>query len=67
MPARSKKMRRAGAIAEHHPEELYARNKEMLNMSHQQLHDYATTPEEKLPTKAKKRKTGKKSLKKIFK
>lgn len=66
MPAKSKKMRRAAAIAEHHPEELYARNKGMLQMTSQQLHDYAATPEKKLPMKAKKRKTGKKSFKRIF-
>jgi hypothetical protein len=47
MPAKSENMRIAAAIAEHEPEKLYKRNRGMLNMSQQQLHDYA-----------KKRKTG---------
>jgi hypothetical protein len=58
MPSKSKKMRRAAAIAEHHPEELYARNKGMANMTHKQLHDYASTKEKKLPEKKKKKKDG---------
>lgn len=51
MPALSLKMRRATAIAEHDPEKLYPRNRSLLGMSHQQLHDYASTPEKGLPTK----------------
>lgn len=31
------------AIAEHHPGELYGRNKGLLKMSHEQLHDFAVT------------------------
>lgn len=53
MPAVSKKQRRAMAIAEHHPSELYSKNKGLLKMSHQQLHDFAATSEKKLPTVAK--------------
>ena len=41
MPATSEKQRVAMAIAEHHPEKLYARNKEMKKMTHGQLHDFA--------------------------
>ena len=52
MPAVSKKVRRATAIAEHNPEKLYARNKGLLKMSQSQLHDYASTPEKGLPNKA---------------
>lgn len=37
------------AIAEHHPEDLYQRNKGLLGMNHQQLHDFAATPEKNLP------------------
>lgn len=37
------------AIAEHHPEELYARNKGLKKMTHEQLHDFASTPREHLP------------------
>lgn len=51
MPAVSKKQRIVMAIAEHHPDELYARNRGLLKMSHQQLHDFASTPEKGLPTR----------------
>ncbi len=37
------------AIAEHHPEEVYARNKGVLGMNHQQLHEFADTKESSLP------------------
>ena len=47
MPAKSKKQRIAMAIAEHNPEKLYPRNKAMLKMSHQQLHDFAVNPKKK--------------------
>ena len=43
MPAVSSKQRIAIAIAEHHPSELYDRNKGLLSMSHSQMHDFATT------------------------
>jgi hypothetical protein len=56
MPAVSKAQRQAIAIAEHHPDELYARNRGLLGMSHQQLHDFAATPEKGLPQRKKKRK-----------
>lgn len=42
-------MRKASAIAEHHPEELFARNKSLLDMTHEQLHDFSDTPEAGLP------------------
>ena len=51
MPAVSRKERRAIAIAEHEPGKLYARNRAMLKMSHQQQHDFAATPERGLPEK----------------
>jgi hypothetical protein len=51
MPAKSKKQRIAMAIAEHHPEELYARNKGLANMTKSQLHDFAATKEKGLPVK----------------
>ncbi len=44
-------MRKASAIAEHHPEELYERNKGLLGMNKGQLHDFASTPETGLPEK----------------
>ena len=43
MPAVSAKQRFAMAIAEHHPEKLYDKDKGMLKMSHGQLHDFAST------------------------
>ena len=52
MPAKSKAQRIAMAIAEHHPEELYERNKGLAEMSHKQLHEFASTSEKHLPTYA---------------
>ncbi len=49
MPATSVKQRRAMAIAEHHPSELYPENRGLLKMSKGQLHDFAATPEKNLP------------------
>lgn len=49
MPAESKAQRIAMAIAEHHPEELNAANKGLADMTHKQLHDFASTPEKGLP------------------
>lgn len=53
MPAVSKAQRQAMGIAEHHPEELYARNKSLLGMTHKELHDYASTPQKGLPKRKK--------------
>lgn len=36
------------AIAEHHPGEVYERNKGLLKMSKKQLHDFASTKEKGL-------------------
>ena len=44
MPAKSNKQRIAMAIAEHHPEKLYSRNKGLAKMSHDDLHEFATKP-----------------------
>jgi hypothetical protein len=51
MPAKSKKQRRLMAIAEHHPDMLYKKNKSVAKMSKSQLHDFAKTKEKKLPMK----------------
>lgn len=56
MPAESKAQRQVMAIAEHHPEQLYKRNRGLLAMSKEQLHDFAATKEKGLPQKVKKRK-----------
>lgn len=53
MSATSKKQRRMMAIAEHHPEELYERNKGAMNMSKEEMHKYASTEEKGLPLKKK--------------
>jgi hypothetical protein len=42
------------AIAEHHPEKLKGKNRGLLRMTHEQLHEFADTPEKGLP----KRKSG---------
>ncbi len=42
MPAVSKAQQTAMAIAEHEPRKLYGRNKGMLSMSKEQLHDFAS-------------------------
>jgi hypothetical protein len=55
MPAKSKAQRRAMAIAEHKPEELYERNKGMKKMSKSDLSDFASTKEKKLPIRKSKK------------
>jgi hypothetical protein len=50
MPAVSVAQRTAMAIAEHHPEKLYARDKGLKKMSHEQLHEFASTSEKNLPS-----------------
>jgi len=51
MPAVSKAQRIAMAIAEHEPEKLYERNKDMLKMSKSELNDFASSPTKKKPYK----------------
>jgi hypothetical protein len=51
MPATSKAQQAVMAIAEHEPEKLYKRNRGVLNMTHDQLHDFAATKTKKLPAK----------------
>lgn len=55
MPATSQAQQRAMAIAEHSPEKLKGKNKGLLKMSHEQLHDFASTPRKGLPKRAPKR------------
>lgn len=42
MPATSEKQRMAMAIALHHPDKLYKRNRSILSMSKDELHKFAT-------------------------
>lgn len=60
MPAVSKKQQIAMAIAEHEPEKLHAENKGLLNMSHKQLHEFASTSRKHLPMYAHAREARKK-------
>jgi hypothetical protein len=49
MPAPSRAMQQAAAIALHHPEQLYKRNQSLRSMSREQLREYASTPHKGLP------------------
>lgn len=49
MPSLSVPQRRLMGLAEHHPEEVSAKNRGVLKMSHRQLHDFASTSEKDLP------------------
>jgi len=49
MPAKSIAQRRAIAIASHHPEKLYSRNRSLLKMKRKDMHDFASTREKGLP------------------
>ncbi len=54
MPATSKAQQQLMAIAEHNPGAVSKKNRGVLKMSHQQLHDFAATKRKGLP----KRKAG---------
>lgn len=49
MPSVSQAQQIAMAIAEHKPSKLYKNNRGLLNMSHSQLHEFASTPRSDLP------------------
>jgi len=51
MPSVSKAEQAVMAIAEHDPKKLYKRNRAVLRMTHQQLHDFASTKTKDLPKK----------------
>jgi hypothetical protein len=51
VPAKSKAQQQVMAIAEHDPRKLYKRNRGLLSMSHEQLHDFSSTPRKGLPEK----------------
>ena len=46
-------MQQASAIALNHPSALYPRNRSLLNMTKDQLRDFASTPRSGLPKKVK--------------
>lgn len=56
MPALSAAQRRLMAIAEHHPGQVYAKNRGVLGMSKGQMHDFAATKEKGLPQHVKPKK-----------
>ena len=58
--AESKVQRRAMAIAEHHPEKLYKRNRGMLKMSKSELSEFASHKEKGLPTRVTRKDAAKK-------
>ena len=49
MPSVSKKQQMVMAIAEHQPGKLYKRNRGLLAMGKNKLHDYSATPRKGLP------------------
>lgn len=52
MPSLSVAQRKLMALAEHHPEQVSAKNQSVLKMSHSQLHDFSATKERGLPKHA---------------
>lgn len=50
MPAVSQKQQKLMALAEHNPSKVSSKNKGVLKMSHQQLHDFAATKRKNLPS-----------------
>ena len=57
MPAVSKKQRRLFAIAEHNPEQLYAKNRGLAKLGKSKLHEFAAVSEKGLPLKKKSRRS----------
>ena len=53
MPAKSKKQQMMMAIAEHHPEKLFKRNRSVLKMGKPKLEEFAQTKRKGLPLKKK--------------
>lgn len=53
MPATSKAQRRLIATAMHDPGKIRKKNRGVLKMTPQQMHDFAATPEKELPMHAK--------------
>lgn len=57
MPPKSQDQAIAMRIAEHDPGKLYKKNRGLLRMTHEQLHDFASTPSKDLPKKKSKEKS----------
>lgn len=58
MPATSRAQQKLMQIAEHHPSQVYARNRGVLKMSHRQLHDFSVGSEKSKPYYARHTRTG---------
>ncbi len=58
MPAKSVAQRKLFGMAEHNPSMVSEKNKGVLSMSKNQLHDFAATSEKSLPKRKKKKKKG---------
>jgi hypothetical protein len=57
-PSVSRAQQRLMQIAEHHPDKLYAKNKGVAKMSHEQLHDFAAGSEKGKPEHVRKKPDG---------
>lgn len=55
MPSVSKAQRKLIAIAEHEPSKIRPENKGILKMKKKDMHDFASTKEKGLPSKARKK------------
>jgi hypothetical protein len=55
MPAKSVAQRRLMAMAEHHPEMINEKNRGVIEMGKEKLHEYASTTEKGLPKHKKKK------------
>lgn len=55
MPSVSQAQQRAMAIAKHHPEKLYARNRSILSMDKTTIGEFARTKRKGLPRKKRNR------------
>ena len=53
MPSVSQKQQKLMGIALSNPKKLYSRNKGVLGMNHEQLHDFASTKRRNLPVRKK--------------
>lgn len=53
MPARSQAQRIAILIAEKHPDKLKPENRGLLNMTHNQMQEFTSTPAKGLPYRVK--------------
>lgn len=67
MAAVSKSQRQLIALAEHHPEEVYPKNRGVLKMKKSEMHKFASTKEKNLPEKVKSKTKKKHPRKKVSK